>query len=147
MLGTTLGGKYRIERMLGEGGMGAVYEAIHIGTNRHVALKVISGDAGHHNPDVIARFVREAKAAGAIDTQHIVQVLDFGVDEREGVPYLAMEFLAGEDLEHLMERLGPLHPELAMRVVAQACIGLQKAHEAGVVHRDIKPANLYLARR
>jgi hypothetical protein len=147
MLGTTLGGKYRIERLLGEGGMGAVYEAVHAGTNRRVALKVISGDASRHGPEVIARFVREAKAAGAIDTQHIVQVLDFGVDELQGVPYLAMEFLAGEDLEHLMERLGPLSPELATRIVAQACIGLQKAHEAGVVHRDIKPANLYLSRR
>jgi len=147
MLGTTLGGKYRIERLLGEGGMGAVYEAVHVGTNRHVALKVISGDASRHGPEVIARFVREAKAAGAIDTQHIVQVLDFGVDEQQGVPYLAMEFLAGEDLDHLMERLGPLSPELAVRIVAQACIGLQKAHDAGVVHRDIKPANLYLCRR
>ncbi|HXK20267.1 MAG TPA: serine/threonine-protein kinase, partial [Polyangiaceae bacterium] len=147
MLGTTLGGKYRIERLLGEGGMGAVYGAVHVGTNRRVALKVISGDAARHGPEVIARFVREAKAAGAIDTQHIVQVLDFGVDEQQGVPYLAMEFLAGEDLEHLMERLGPLSPDLAMRIVAQACIGLQKAHEAGVVHRDIKPANLYLCRR
>ena len=147
MLGTTLGGKYRIERLLGEGGMGAVYEAVHVHTNRRVALKVIIGDASRHGPEVIARFVREAKAAGAIDTQHIVQVLDFGVDEQLGVPYLAMEFLAGEDLEHLMERLGPLSPELAVRIVTQACIGLQKAHEAGVVHRDIKPANLYLARR
>ena len=147
MLGTTLGGKYRIVRLLGEGGMGAVYEAVHVGTNRHVALKVILGDASRQGPEVIARFVREAKAAGAIDTQHIVQVLDFGVDEQQGVPYLAMEFLAGEDLEHLMERLGPLNPELAVRIVAQACIGLQKAHDAGVIHRDIKPANLYLARR
>ena len=120
MLGTTLGGKYRIERLLGEGGMGAVYGAVHVGTNRRVALKVISGDAARHGPEVIARFAREAKAAGAIDTQHIVQVLDFGVDEQQGVPYLAMEFLAGEDLEHLMERLGPLSPELAVRVVAQA---------------------------
>ena len=147
MLGTTVGGKYQIERLLGEGGMGAVYSAVHIGTNRRVALKVILGDGARHSPDVIARFVREAKAAGAIDTQHIVQVLDFGVDEEQGVPYLAMEFLAGEDLDHLMERLGPLSPELAIRIVGQACLGLQKAHDAGVVHRDIKPANLYLARR
>ncbi|HVY29524.1 MAG TPA: protein kinase [Polyangiaceae bacterium] len=147
MLGTTLAGKYRIERLLGEGGMGAVYEAVHLGTHRRVALKVILGDAAHHSPDVIARFVREAKAAGAIDTQHIVQVLDFGIDTEQGIPYLAMEFLAGEDLDHVMERLGPLSPELAIRIVAQACVGLQKAHEAGVVHRDIKPANLYLARR
>jgi serine/threonine-protein kinase len=147
MLGNTLGGKYRIERLLGEGGMGAVYRAVHVGTNRRVALKVIHGDATRHGPEVIARFVREARAAGAIDTQHIVQVLDFGVDEQQGVPYLAMELLAGEDLEHLMERLGPLSPDLAIRIVGQACLGLHKAHEAGVVHRDIKPANLYLARR
>lgn len=127
--------------------MGAVYEAVHLGTHRRVALKVILGHAAHHSPDVIARFAREARAAGAIDTQHIVQVLDFGIDTEQGVPYLAMEFLAGEDLDHVMARLGQLSPDLAIRIVAQACIGLQKAHDAGVVHRDIKPANLYLARR
>jgi len=147
MLERTIGGKYRVARLLGEGGMGAVYEAIHSGTGRRVALKVITGDESRRGPEVIGRFVREAKAAGAIDTQHIVQVLDFGVDVELGVPFLVMEFLAGEDLDQLVERIGPLAPDLALRIVAQACIGLQKAHDAGVVHRDIKPANLYLARR
>jgi len=147
MLDRTIGGKYRVARLLGEGGMGAVYEAIHSGTGRRVALKVITGDESRRSPEVIGRFIREAKAAGAIDTQHIVQVLDFGVDAELGVPFLVMEFLAGEDLDQLVERVGPLAPDLALRIVAQACIGLQKAHDAGVVHRDIKPANLYLARR
>jgi predicted Ser/Thr protein kinase len=147
MLERTIGGKYRVARLLGEGGMGTVYEAIHNVTGRRVALKVITGEQSQRSPEVIGRFVREAKAAGAIDTQHIVQVLDFGVDTELGVPFLVMEFLGGEDLDQLVERVGPLAPELALRIVAQACIGLQKAHDAGVVHRDIKPANLYLARR
>lgn len=147
VIGQTIDGRYQITRLLGEGGMGAVYEAIHAGTGRRVAVKVIVSDDLAKNYEVVGRFQREAKAAGSIDTQHIVQVLDTGMDQSTGLPFMVMEFLAGEDIQQQVQRLGPMPPELALRVVAQACIGLQKAHEAGVVHRDIKPANLYLARR
>src|SRR6185437_13693841 len=74
-------------------------------------------------------------------------VLDAGEDPATGAPYMVMEYLEGEDLQHLLKKTGPLRPEVALRIAAQACLGLQKAHEAGVIHRDIKPANLFLARR
>ncbi len=142
-----VGGKYQIVRQLGEGGMGAVYEGRHTGTGRRVAVKVIAGAALAKNAEVVSRFQREAMASGAIESQYIAQILDTGVDEATGNPYTVMELLSGEDLSQAVQRLGPLAPDVALRVVAQACLGLKKAHEAGVVHRDIKPANLYLAKR
>jgi eukaryotic-like serine/threonine-protein kinase len=147
VLGTTLDGKYRIDKLLGSGAMGAVYSAEHTSTGRRVAVKVISSGDLTRNEMLIGRFQREARAAGSIDTQHITQVLDAGVDRESGLPFLVMEYLSGEDLSVLLKRLGPIAPDLALRIVAQACLGLQKAHEAGVVHRDIKPANLFLAKR
>jgi serine/threonine-protein kinase len=136
--------KYQITRLLGEGGMGAVYEARHTGTGRRVAVKVIHGEAMRKNGDLVARFQREARAAGAIESRHIAHVLDTGVDAATGNPYLVMEFLDGHDLQHTIGKMGAIEPALALRIVAQACIGLQKAHEAGVVHRDLKPANIFL---
>ena len=146
MIGTTIDGKYRIVRALGAGAMGAVYEAEHTGTGGRVALKVITGDLAR-NRDVVDRFQREARAAGRIDTQYITKVYDTGVDRETGLPFLAMELLSGQDLLDLIKRTGPVAPDLALRIIAQACIGLQKAHDAQVVHRDIKPANMFLARR
>jgi serine/threonine-protein kinase len=144
--GEVIDRKYEIVRALGQGGMGAVYEARHIGTGRRVAVKVILNNAQDRKAEAHARFQREAKAAGAIESMHIAQVLDTGVDAQAGHPYLVMEYLSGDNLQSLLERAGPLHPDLAMRIVAQACLGLQKAHEAGIVHRDVKPANIFLAR-
>jgi serine/threonine-protein kinase len=145
--GQTVDGKYDIVRQLGQGGMGAVYEAVHRGTHRRVALKVIVSAALAKEDGVLARFQREARASGSIDSAHVVQVLDTGIEPATGNPYMVMEYLSGEDLHDLIRRLGPLQPSLALRIVAQACLGLQRAHEAGVVHRDIKSANMYLARR
>ncbi|MGO8995853.1 MAG: serine/threonine-protein kinase [Polyangiaceae bacterium] len=139
--------KFEIVRRLGEGGMGAVYEARNRGTGRRVAVKVIAGEALAKSKEVIARFQREALASGAIESQYIAHVFDTGVDPATGSPYMVMELLSGEDIEHAIKRLGPLPPELALRICAQACLGLQKAHEAHVVHRDIKPANIFLANR
>ena len=140
-------GKYRIVRVLGEGGMGAVYEAEHLVTGRRVALKVIVAHLLVKETGVIARFQREARASGAIDSQYVVQVLDSGVDGDTANPYLVMEYLAGEDLSQLIRRVGVLPPDLALRITAQACLGLQRAHDAGIIHRDIKSANTFLARR
>ena len=145
MLGKTIDGKYQIVRLLGQGGMGAVYEAAHSGTGRRVALKVIVAET--ISRDAILRFQREARAAGVIESQHIVQVLDTGIDRELGMPFMVMEYLVGEDLQKLGERIGALSADLALRVAAQVCSGLHKAHEAQVVHRDIKPANIYLSRR
>ncbi|MBX3158979.1 MAG: serine/threonine protein kinase [Deltaproteobacteria bacterium] len=140
-------GKYEIVRELGKGGMGVVYEARHTGTGRRVALKEILGDSIGSDPVLIERFQREARATGAIETQHIAPVLDTGSDPTTAHPYLVMELLQGEDLQDLIVRHGSLSEQVALRVIAQACAGLVRAHEAGVVHRDIKPANLFLARR
>ncbi|MFO0755907.1 MAG: serine/threonine-protein kinase [Byssovorax sp.] len=147
MVGTQLDGKYNIIRLLGAGAMGSVYEGEHTATGRRVAIKVISSADLLRNEQAVTRFEREARAAGSIETQHITQVLDAGVDRQSGHPFLVMEYLSGEDLQHVLKRVGPVAPELGLRVVAQACLGLQKAHERGVVHRDIKPANLFLAKR
>ena len=141
----TLDGKYRMGGLLGRGGMGAVHTATHLGTGRVVAIKVIRGGALDHTS--LSRFARETRAVGALDTQHIVQVLDSGTDAETGTPYMVMEHLRGEDLRQLLDRVGALSPDVTLRIAAQVCLGLQKAHEAGVIHRDIKPANLYLARR
>jgi hypothetical protein len=140
-------GKYQLVRKLGEGGMGAVYEARHRGTGRRVAVKVIAAASLAKNPEVVGRFQREAMASGAIESQYIAQVLDTGVDPATGSPYTVMELLVGEDVQQAILRLGPLPPALALRITAQACLGLRKAHESSVVHRDIKPANLFLAKR
>ena len=144
--GTVLGGRYEIVRLLGQGGMGSVYEVRHTGTRKRMALKVITADVTQH-PGLVARFEVEARASGAIESQHIAQVFDVGSDEHLKVPYMAMEFLVGEDLEALLQRLGPLPPDLALRVITQACAGLERAHENDVIHRDIKPANIYVTRR
>ncbi|WP_437995479.1 serine/threonine-protein kinase [Sorangium sp. So ce185] len=143
---TTMNGRYTLGRLIGKGGMGAVYEADDVALQRRVAVKVLSPELARGR-SALGRFEREARAASAIRTEHIVRVLDAGVDRATGSPFLVMELLRGEDLAHLLDRLGPLPPRLALRIVAQACVGLQRAHEAGVVHRDIKPANLFLARR
>ncbi|EYF07622.1 serine/threonine protein kinase [Chondromyces apiculatus] len=147
MIGTTLDGKYQIRKLLGEGAMGSVYEAEHTATGRRVAVKVISSADLTKDPKVVSRFQREARAAGAIETQHITQVLDAGVDRESNLPFLVMEYMVGDDLMALIKRVGALSPDLVLRIGAQACLGLQKAHAANVVHRDIKPHNLFLARR
>jgi len=136
--------KYEIVRELGAGAMGAVYEARHVRTQRRVAIKVIKEEA-KLDPGVVERFHREARAAGAIESEHITEVLDSGVDAGDS-PYLVMEFLSGEDLDAALKRVGPMKPDVAARIVAQMLMGLERAHEAGVVHRDIKPANVFLAK-
>jgi len=140
-------GTYKLVRQLGGGAMGAVYEALHLGTMRRVAVKVIASEKLAADKEIVGRFRTEAMATGAIESQHIAQVLDTGTDRETGSPYIVMEFLVGEDMEATLERLGPLPPPLALRVTAQACLGLQKAHDTGVIHRDIKPANIFLAHR
>jgi serine/threonine protein kinase len=137
-----IGGKYRITELIGQGGMGTVFEAVHSGTGARVAIKlIVSSDI---KEEVFVRFQREARAAGAIDSHHIVRIFDMGTDDRSGSPYMVMERLVGEDLSQLMRRVGPIAPEHALAIIGQAALGLSKAHEAGVVHRDIKPANVFL---
>ncbi|WP_438016040.1 protein kinase [Sorangium sp. So ce315] len=147
MIGELFGGKYRVIRLLGRGGMGAVYEAEHVETGEHVALKCIDGSLVVPGKNSLVRFRREVKTTSAINSEHMVRVLDAGADPESKAPYMAMELLQGEDLQNLLDRIGSLEPDTALRIAAQVCLGLQKAHEARVVHRDIKPANIFLARR
>jgi len=142
-------GKYELVRELGKGGMGLVYEARHLVTGGRVALKVILAEVlGRDDAQkVVTRFQREARAAACIDSQYVVQVTDSGIDPATANPYIVMEFLAGESLSDRIRRDGPVRPEAVLRMAAQACLGLARAHERGVIHRDIKSANLQLVPR
>ncbi|MFO0548448.1 MAG: serine/threonine-protein kinase [Polyangiaceae bacterium] len=141
VIGQVVAGRYSIVRELGRGGMGTVFEAEHTSTGRRVALKRMD-EALARRADVVARFELEARAAGRLDSKHIAQVLDFGRDD--GSPFLVMELLRGRDLDAWLADVGCLPPAIAASLVAQACAGLAKAHEAGIIHRDLKPANLFL---
>ncbi len=146
MIGDVIGGRYEIVRVLGEGGMGAVFEAKHTGTGRRVALKTIHPDK-LRTPQLLARFQVEARATGGIESEHVVQVFDVDVDQEKKIPFLAMEYLVGRDLDDLLEAHGKLPQEIALRIAVQVCLGLERAHELGILHRDIKPANLLLSER
>ncbi len=132
----------RLERMLGEGGMGSVWVAEHQSLATMVAVKFIS-EAVADNPEIRHRFTREARASAKIKSPHVVQVFDTGlVDGR--VPYIVMELLEGTDLGERITKLGPRPLPEVVSVIKQACKALSKAHDAGVVHRDIKPDNLFV---
>jgi serine/threonine protein kinase len=147
MIGEMLDGKYRITRLIGEGGMGSVYDAETVDASLRVAVKIINRRILKPGKEWISRFRREVRVASALDSDHIVKVLDSGTDARTGILYLVMEYLSGEDLQQLIDRIGPLEPHVAVRIVAQALFGLAEAHAAQIVHRDIKPANIFVARR
>jgi Protein kinase domain len=136
-------GRFRLNRQLGRGGMGSVWHATHLGLDVPCAVKFIEGEIAAL-PEAQARFEREAKAAAQLRSPHVVQILDHGV--WEGVPYIAMELLEGEDLGKRLSRIGRMSPFEMVRVVNQVARALTRAHAAGVVHRDLKPDNIYLVR-
>jgi len=141
--GDVLDGKYRIERLLGEGGMGAVAKATHLVRRAPVALKFMSG-AVLSVQGAVERFVNEGVAASQIDSDHVVKVFDVG-RMPSGAPYLVMEYLDGLDLSQLLERDGPtLSVERAIHFTVQTLRALQTAHSAGIVHRDMKPSNCFV---
>lgn len=142
--GDVLAGKFRIERVLGRGGMGVVVQAMHLHLDQRVALKFLLPDALIH-PETLARFSREARAAAKIKSEHVARVIDVGTLDN-GSPYIVMEYLEGEDLSAHLRKSGPLSTSQATGFVLQACEALAEAHAAGIVHRDLKPANLFLAR-
>ncbi|HSU39469.1 MAG TPA: protein kinase [Polyangiaceae bacterium] len=144
-LDEVVGGKYRIVRFLASGGMGSVYEAHHTVVRRRFAVKFLHHELALRR-ELLARFQREAEAAGALESEHVAAALDFGI-AADGAPYIVLEYLVGESLEHLLEREGRLPIERATNVVQQACRGVQAAHAAGIVHRDLKPHNLFVCRR
>jgi len=141
--GAVLDGRWRIEALLGSGGMGAVYRAEHVHVGRKAALKVLHVDL-RRSPAERERFRREARVASRLRSPHVVEVLDFGEDEA-GRAYLAMELLEGEPLRAVLDREGRLAPARAVRLLRQLLDGLAAAHAAGIVHRDLKPENLWLS--
>lgn len=132
-------GKYLVERVLGQGAMGTVYLARDPGLDRPVALKTLTLGPGDP-PDLRLRFQREAEAAGGLRHPNIVTVYDVGEDA--GRPYIAMEYIEGADLAHVIQGGEPYPVEWALDVLRQVCEGLSYAHRNGVVHRDVKPANI-----
>jgi serine/threonine-protein kinase len=143
--GELLLGKYRVERVLGVGGMGAVVEARHIQLDDRVAIKFLLA-AMAQNEEIVARFLREGQAAAKIRGEHVVRVFDVGTLEN-GAPYMVMEFLEGRDLADTIEAEGRLPLDTAVDWVLEACEAIAEAHAAGIVHRDIKPANLFVTTR
>jgi serine/threonine protein kinase len=145
LVGTTVAGKYRIDRMIGRGGMGAVFQAANLVIGKRVALKFLDHEAAQ-NREACQRFQREAEAAGMAESAHIVQIFDSGVTD-SGLPFLVMELLTGEDLRARLRRERRLSVPSALRVVSQVLRAQVRAHEAGIVHRDLKPDNVFLCAR
>jgi serine/threonine protein kinase len=143
--GQLIADKYRVERVLGSGGMGTVVAATHLALGQLVAIKVMRPEAGDR-PDAAERFLREARAAGKLRSEHAVEVKDVGV-LADGTPFIVMEFLAGRDLASELRERGPLPVAQAVDYLLQCCLALAEAHALGIVHRDLKPANLFLTRR
>lgn len=142
LVGLVLGGAYRLVGRIGEGGMGAVYEAHHLRMQKRVAVKLLHSRNARH-ADALERFHREAMIASRLGHPHLVNVIDFGASTG-GDPYLVMEFLEGEDLDRRLRRAGRVPLQAAMQIARQAASAVAAVHAKGVVHRDLKPANIFL---
>jgi serine/threonine protein kinase len=144
--GTLLGGKYLLGTKLGAGGMGAVFESRDPDTGRDVAVKtlLVGPGAPALAAETRARFAREIAACTSLTHRNVLEVIDHGVDETTGAPYLVMPRMRGEDLGQLLARVRLLEPSVAVPLVVQACRGVGALHQAGIIHRDIKPSNLFL---
>jgi serine/threonine-protein kinase len=140
-----LAGKYRVDRVLGVGGMGVVVAAHHIDLDEKVAIKFLLPQS-LANKEAVARFAREARAAVKIKSEHVARVSDVGKLEN-GSPYMVMEYLEGGDLADWLSQRGALPVEQAVDFLLQACEAIAEAHSLGIVHRDLKPANLFIIRR
>jgi tRNA A-37 threonylcarbamoyl transferase component Bud32 len=145
-IGATFALRYRIERLIAKGGMGAVYEVVHLETERRRALKVMHAHV-LGSPDMRERFKREARITSRVESEHIVDVFDAGVDAATGMPFLVMELLVGEDLGVRLTRLGRLAAPEVARHLHETALALDKTHRARIIHRDLKPRNLFLAER
>lgn len=143
LVGKTIVGRYVLRALLGHGGMGAVYEAEHVGLGKRFAIKFVDPEFAT-DERVVARFAREARAMSAIESAHIVTVFDAGTED--GRPFLVMELLRGEDLGQRLRREMRVPVGEAMHIVAQVLKGLARAHAAGIVHRDLKPDNVFLVK-
>jgi len=143
LTGSIVGGKYRVERLIGSGGMGTVWLGAHQKLGTRVAIKFIK-PAHATAADARKRFEIEAQAAARLQSKHAVHVFDYGITD-DGLPYIVMEYLEGESLSEALIRKGPLPALEVARIIRQAARALAKAHSAGIVHRDLKPDNIFLA--
>ncbi len=145
VIGQILDNKYKIERELGKGGMGTVYLATHVGTERPVAVKVIAPEF-MQRAEFVERFRREARAAGRLRHPNVVNVTDFGFSrtDRGEVAYLVMEYLDGCTLGEVLEEEKRLPLSWSIDILEQVCSAVQEAHEQGIIHRDLKPDNIWL---
>lgn len=149
-LGHILAARYRIDRVVADGGMGRVYEGVELGAERRIAIKILHQDIAQDAVN-IERFKREADTSHALEHPHVVEVFDFAQERPapgrpEGAWYLVMEFLDGDELRAVLDREKTLSPARALRIIAQAALALDAAHAKGFVHRDLKPDNLFLVR-
>ncbi|MBK6514557.1 MAG: protein kinase [Polyangiaceae bacterium] len=138
--------KYQVIRSLAQGGMGAVYEVIHLETNRRRALKVMLPSV-LGSEELRNRFRAEARVASGIESEHIVETFDAGIDRASGMPFLVMELLKGQELADVLKSQGAFPPDRALPLIAQVSRTLDKTHAARVVHRDLKPENLFVSTR
>src|SRR3954454_4796062 len=144
-IGQTLDGKYQMTRELGQGGMGTVYLATHLGTERPVAVKIISPQYMQRN-EFVERFRREARAAGRLRHPNVVDVTDFGFAQTKGgqVAYLVMEYLDGCTLGEILDEEKNLPVAWSLDILDQVCSAVHEAHNQGIIHRDLKPDNIWL---
>ncbi len=145
LIGRTVDGRYLIERVLGEGGMGLVYKAKHTVLGKPLAIKVLRPDVSK-DEEIITRFRQEAQSATSIGNEHIIDISDFGTLP-DGSTYFVMEFLEGSDLTKAIEKVGAMEPGRTVKIAKQLCRALGGAHERGIVHRYIMPDNIYLIKR
>jgi eukaryotic-like serine/threonine-protein kinase len=143
--GTVLAGKYRLISLVGRGGMGSVWRAERMGWQAPVAIKLMNAVDVHDSP-ALARFQREARLAASLRSIHVVQVLDDGVDEATGAPFIVMELLDGESLAERLARVQRLRPPVVAQIITQIARALGRAHDAGLIHRDLKPDNILIVR-
>ena len=142
--GTLIAGRYRVIGLLGRGGMGEVYRATDLALAQSVALKILPEDAAT-NEQLLERFHSEVRIARQVSHPNVCRVYDLG--EADGVPFISMEYVDGEDLASLLQRIGRLPSDKALEIARKLCAGLAAAHERGVIHRDLKPQNIMLNKR
>ncbi|MFN0252998.1 MAG: serine/threonine-protein kinase [Kofleriaceae bacterium] len=143
--GTVIDGKYRVEGVVGRGGMGTVYRAQHMALHEPVAIKILRRDAAADH-EIVTRFLREGQLAVKLRSEHVARIHDISQTD-DGLPYMVMELLEGADLGQLVEQYGALAAPIAVDLVLQSCDALVEAHSLGIVHRDIKPTNLFVSFR
>ena len=144
LVGRVLNNKYQIVKLIGRGGMGAVYEAVHCDLDKQVAVKTLLPQLAE-NEEVYKRFLLEARAASRLRHPHIIEVTDFDHTD-DGMPFMVLEYLEGEDLSQALSRQGRLEPERAYAIFRDVLSAMEAAHQAGIVHRDLKPQNIFLCR-